>query len=216
VCACCPSIGPGRCLLSSPLCRSSLSREATSAKRNGGGRVAARMRHRPLSTRAMATNVQPRHWSIDVPLVASLRASPKEKRVCVDVLTRGLTHPSSVLTPGSWEANKQHACAHGPRWIGRSPEQTANDDRGLCVTVTCGRACTPGRATWHGMGGTTTNVRAEPSHVIYSSTAAAGPDRDLARPDSITAPPRQRPIECACSQGTSSSAPASVLVHRIV
>lgn len=120
VCACCPSIGLGRCLLSSPLCRSSLSREATSAKRNGSGRVAARMRHRPLSTRARATNVQPRHWSIDVPLVASLLASPKEK------------------TPGSWEANKQHACAHGPRsqrWIGRSPEQTANDDRGrLCVT----------------------------------------------------------------------------------
>lgn len=177
----------------------------------------ARMRHRPLSTRARATNVQPRHWSIDVPLVASLRASPKEKRVCVDVLTRGLTHPSSVLTPGSWEANKQHACAHGRSVTHRSKLQTMTG--AACVSLSpadvhAHLGAQRGTA-WVG-GGTTTNVRAEPSYVIYSSTAAAGPDRDLARPDSITAPPRQRPIECACSQGTSSSAPASVLVHRIV
>jgi hypothetical protein len=66
--------------------------------------------------------VQPCHWS-PCHLSPYLHASPK--RVCVDVLTRGLMHPSSVLTPGSWEASISVPTLRG---IDRLSEQ---NDRGL-------------------------------------------------------------------------------------
>jgi hypothetical protein len=111
--------------------------------------------------------VQPCHWS-PCHLSPYLHASPK--RVCVDVLTRGLMHPSSVLTPGSWEASISVPTLRG---IDRLSEQ---NDRGLSpVDMPWTWTHNMAPEGWH-------NVRAESRHVIYSSCRSDVPaslSRDL-------------------------------------